>query len=182
MWKGLNTMPMKRSGSADLGAAAVALRKSFSVGLIVIGTLTSAAGQAATSRTAPIGKFSGVDEVIEVCTTSTAFVPIPGATRTFTLGGTTADEVVVMFQGAFSLDEFGPAFDTGFIRLTIDGVVQGPGDQVPAKQPEGGTSTHGFNWQTRSLRPGIHTARVLWRTDQGSTFCVDTRSLIILHK
>jgi hypothetical protein len=107
-------------------------------------------------------------------------VTVPQMTRTFTLGGSVNDEAVAMFQGSFSLDASGGAFDTGFIRLTIDGVQQTPG-VVPVIAP-GGRGTHGFNWQTGALRPGAHTARVQWRTDLGGNFCVDARSLIVLHK
>ena len=69
---------------------------------------------------------------------------------------------------------------TGFLRLTIDGVEQSPGE-VPAIAPED-RGTHGFNWQSKPLTPGSHTVRVQWRTDLGGTLCADARSLIVLHK
>jgi hypothetical protein len=138
--------------------------------------------QAATTRSAPISKFSGVDEIVFECTSSTTFVNIPGLSRTFTLGGTAAEEVVVMLQGAFNLNGAAP-FDTAFVQLLIDNVVQGPGNQVPIRSVEdASTSTSGFNWQSKVLQPGSHTARVQWRTDLGSEVCVDARSLIVLHK
>ncbi|MEX0816579.1 MAG: hypothetical protein WD027_03990 [Gaiellales bacterium] len=90
------------------------------------------------------------------------------------------DEVVVMFQGSVRLDDSGGAFDTGFVRLTIDGVQQFPGE-IPLI-PAGDSGSHGFNWQSSGLAPGVHTARIQWRTDLGGNFCVDARSLIILHK
>jgi|GEM_PF-2845248 len=153
----------------------------FLIGLFAIGCVAPVTGFAA-SRTAPVSKFSGVDDVVFECTNSTTFVNMPQMTRTFALGGTTADEVVVMFQGALNLDGAG-TFDTGYVRLRIDNAVQGPGDQVPVRSPGSTeTATHGFNWQSSSLSPGSHTARIQWRTDLGSTFCVDARSLIVLHK
>ncbi|MFO1119320.1 MAG: hypothetical protein U1E38_04085 [Rhodospirillales bacterium] len=129
---------------------------------------------------APISKFSGVDDVVFACTTSTTFVNIPGLSRSFTLGAGAAEEVVAMLQGSFSLTREGS--DTAFVRLLIDNVVQGPGDQVPIKALDDTGSTHGFNWQSKALSPGAHTVRVQWRTDLGSQLCADARSLIILHK
>ena len=146
----------------------------------VIGLVAAVAAVGAVSRSAPISKFDGVDEIVEACTTTKTFATIPQMSRTFTLGGSVNDEAVAMFQGSFSLDDSGGTFDTGFIRLTIDGVQQSPG-VVPAIAP-GERGTHGFNWQTRPLAPGSHTARVQWRTDLGGRLCVDARSLIVLHK
>lgn len=148
--------------------------------LALIGLVAAATAVAAVLRSAPISKFDGVDEIVEACTTTTTFSTIPQMTRTFTLGGSVNDEVVAMFQGSLSLDTAGGAFDTGFIRLTIDGAQQSPG-VVPAIGA-GDRGTHGFNWQSKALTPGSHTARVQWRTDLGSNFCVDARSLIVLHK
>jgi hypothetical protein len=132
------------------------------------------------SRSAPINRFDGVDEIVFKCTRSTTFVNMPQMRRDFTVGGAVSDEVVAMFQGALSLDASGGVFDSGFLRLTIDGVEQSPGTVPAIAADESGT--HGFNWQTSPLTPGAHTARVQWRTDLGSHLCVDARSLIVLHK
>jgi hypothetical protein len=133
---------------------------------------------APTTRSGAITKFDGVDEIVEACTTATSFVNVPGMSRTFAQGGTASDEVVVTFEGSASLN--GEDFDTGFVRLTIDGTVQTPG--VIPLLGVGKRGTHGFNWQTRALSPGTHTARVQWRTDLGSSFCLDARSLLVLHR
>ena len=149
----------------------------------LMGGLAAAGGgvQAApVSQTAPIGKFTGVDEIVEACTTSKSFVTIPSMTRTFTLGGSGADQVVATFQASSSLN--GADFDTGFVRLTIDNVAQGPADGLIPLIGVGERGTHGFTWQSKTLAVGAHTARVQWRTDLGSSFCVDARSLVILHK
>jgi hypothetical protein len=139
-------------------------------------------GQAATTKSAPVGKFSGVDEIVFDCTSSTTFVNIPGLSRTFGHGAGAAEEVVVMLQGAFSWNSVSPN-DTAYVRLLIDNQVQGPGDQVPLKSVDGfGSGTHGFNWQSKALTPGTHSVRVQWRSDLGSQLCVDARSLIVLHK
>ncbi len=149
-------------------------------GVLSIGLIAAVAAQAAISRSAPISRFDGIDEIIERCTTASTFVTMPQMQRTFTVGGTVNDEVVAMFQGSLSLTTSGGDLDTGFLRLTIDGVQQSPGE-VPAIGA-GDRGTHGFNWQTSPLTPGSHTARVQWRTDLGGSFCVDARSLIIMHK
>ena len=155
-------------------------RLALFAGIASIGLLITVVAQAATSRSAPISKFDGIDEIVEACTTATNYVTIPQMTRTFTVGGSVKDEVVAMFQGSLSLGSSGGSFDTGFLRLTIDGVQQGPGEVPAIGAADRGT--HGFNWQSAPLAPGSHTARVQWRTDLGSTFCADARSLIVLHK
>lgn len=141
--------------------------------------IAGAVAEAATSKSGPITKFDGTDEVVEACTTATNWVNMPQMTRTFTVGGTTSASVAVMFQGSLSLAS-SQQFDSGYIRLTVDGTQQSPG-QVPAIAP-GDRGTHGFNWETNSLSPGSHTARVQWRTDLGSSYCADARSLLVLHR
>jgi hypothetical protein len=152
------------------------------VGLVigVVGAILAAgvAVGALTNRGAPITRFDGVDEVIESCTATTTYKTIPQMTRTFNVSGGTAS-VAVMFSGAFTLGNSVP-FDTGFFRLTIDNQEQTPGE-VPAVPPNS-RGTRSFNWQTAPLTAGSHTARVQWRTDQGNQFCVDARSLLVLHR
>jgi hypothetical protein len=147
--------------------------------IVSIALVTSVAAYAAVSQSAPIRSFDGVDEIVEECTNTTTFVNMPQMTRTFTVGGSNEASVVAMFQGALSLDNASP-FDTGFLRLRIDGNTQSPG-LIPAIGVDD-SGTHGFNWQTRPLTAGLHTATVQWRTDQGNTYCVDARSLIVMHR
>jgi hypothetical protein len=108
----------------------------LSVGLALLGCLIGGITHtfaAPISKSATISKFSGVDDDDIVCTSlgSTSFVTIPGMTRTFTLGGTASEEVVVMFNGsnmyAYNVDQFG---ETVTIQLVIDGVVQAPGGGI----------------------------------------------------
>ncbi len=151
--------------------------------MIAIGAVAAmawaAGAQAATSRAGAISKFDGVDEIVEACTNSTTFVNMPGMSRTFTQGGTGSDEVVVQFQAAASMFGSEP-FDTGFVRLQVGSTEQTPGT-VPfiAVNSQG---ARGFTWQTAPVAAGSRTIRVQWRTDLGSSFCVDARSLVILHK
>lgn len=151
-------------------------RVALVAGVASVALVAGAAAQAAISRSGPITSFDGVDAIVEVCTSSTSYTNMGSMSRTFTKGAGEAS-VVVMFEGAMYLS--GEPFDTGFIRLRIDGKNQDPGDIPVIGVDERGT--HGFNWQTKALPPGPHTARVQWRTDLGSTFCVDARSLIVLH-
>jgi hypothetical protein len=157
---------------------------SLTTALFVASCLSVGTTQAANSRTAPIDTFAGTDEIVEACTTSTSFVLMPNMLRTFTLssqGSSANDEVVVMFQGAAMRLSLGSGFDTGFVRLTIDGVEQPPG-LIPVVSEGDEAASHGFNWQSRPLTPGSHTARIQWRTDLGNELCVDARSIIVLHK
>jgi hypothetical protein len=133
---------------------------------------------AATGHKSPITKFTGVDEIVEDCTNSTTYTAMSAMKRTFIVGGSDNGAAVVMFSGSLSLSDEGGPFDTGFIRLTVDGSEQTPGE-VPALGVND-RGAHAFNFQTASLAPGKHIARIQWRTDLGSTFCADARSLTVL--
>ena len=82
---------------------------------------------------------------------------------------------VVEFSGALSLSS-NSLRTTGFLRLTIDGVQQGPGVVPAIGANERGA--HAFNWQA-PLAAGSHIARIQWRTDLGGTLCADARSMMI---
>jgi hypothetical protein len=162
-------------------------RLALSAGILLIGLVGGVAAQAAlfrpqapVLRSAPISKFDGVNEIVFKCTRATSYVTLPQMTRTFNVGGPGNGSVVVRFDGSLSLDASGGSFDTGFVRLRIDGAQQSPGD-IPVIAPDE-RGTHGFTWQSKPLSPGSHTATVQWRTDLGSQFCVDARSLTVLHK
>jgi hypothetical protein len=156
-------------------------------GSLIAASVEEAAAQTDTKRSARVKKFSGVEEIVFECTTSDStagFVDMPGMTRSFRLAGSGA--VVVMFHGTASL-ALAPALttDTGYVQLQIDGVVQSPGDQIPFISTESSTpliAGYSFTWQSERLSSGRHTALIRWRTDLGSEFCVDARSLIILHR
>ena len=72
--------------------------------------------------------------------------------------------------------------DAGVIRLTVDNtLVQSPVDLI-ALGSTGEQRAVAFNWETNAMTPGTHTARIQWRTNAGSLFCVADRSLIVLSK
>ena len=143
------------------------------LGLVLAGLIATAVAVAAINRSGKVTNFAGRDEIVEACTSTTSFQTIPGMTRTFTQG-TGGGAGVIQFSGALSLS--GNQFDTGFLRLTIDGVQQGPGVVPAIGANERGA--HAFNWQA-PLAAGSHTARIQWRTDLGGTLCADARSIII---
>ena len=154
--------------------------KRVRTGFVLAGCLMSIGqAQAATSRSGVISKFDGVDEIVQSCTTTTAFATVPQMTRAFNITGS-ASSVVVTFSGSASLSG-SEAFDTGFIRLTIDNAQQTPGE-VPFIAADQSSTANSFTWQTKSLAVGAHTARIQWRTDLGSSFCLDARALIVLHR
>lgn len=133
---------------------------------------------AANSRNGTITKFSGVDEIVEACTTTTTYANMPAMGRTVTVGAGAASSIVATFSAAASL--FGETFDTGFVRLRIGNATVPPGD-IPFVG-EGQRGAQSFTWESAPLTPGNYTIRVQWRTDLGSSFCVDARSLTVLHK
>jgi hypothetical protein len=142
-------------------------------GVVLAGLIATAVAAAVVNRSGKVTNFAGSDEIVEACTTTTSFQTIPGMTRTFTQGSG-GGAGVVEFSGALSLSS--TSSDTGFLRLTIDGVQQGPGVVPAIGANERGA--HAFNWQV-PLAAGPHTARVQWRTDLGGTLCADARSMII---
>jgi hypothetical protein len=143
-------------------------------GLVLAGLIATAVAVAAVNRSGKVTNFAGRDEIVEACTTTTSFQTIPGMMRSFTQGSG-GGAGVVEFSGALSLSSNSP-LDTGFLRLTIDGVQQGPGVVPAIGANERGA--HAFNWQV-PLAVGSHTARIQWRTDLGGTLCADARSMII---
>jgi hypothetical protein len=126
------------------------------------------------SFSAAINKFDAVDTNEVACLSATAFQDIPGMLVSFKSGGAGSRPVAVLFQGVLA--------DRGVeARLTIDGVVQsGPSNVVLnfANPPSAGT--RGFNFLSDPLPPGLHVARIQWRT-VGFT-CIQDRSLIVLHR
>lgn len=141
--------------------------------------LPAAALEAApVSRSGAITKFDGVDEIVQACTSTTSFANVPQMSRTFTISGA-ASSVVITFSGSASLS--GQQFDTGFLRLMVDNAQQSPGE-VPFVAVGEGSDANAFTWQSKPLAVGTHTARVQWRTDLGSSFCLDARSLVVLHR
>jgi hypothetical protein len=154
------------------------IKTAIGVGLTAALAVGLGSAHAANTRSGTINKFSGVDEIVFACTSTSSFVNMPAMSRTFTVGGTNSSSVVVTFSGAASLS--GVDFDTGFVRLRIDSVTVPPGDIPLIGVDDSGA--HSFTWESAPLSPGSHTARVQWRTDLGSEFCVDARSLTVLHK
>jgi hypothetical protein len=142
-------------------------------GLVLAGLIATAVA-VAVNRSGKVTNFAGRDEIVEACTSTTSFQTIPGMARTFTQG-TGGGAGVIQFSGALSLSS-NSLLDTGFLRLTIDGVQQGPGVVPAIGANERGA--HAFNWQA-PLAAGSHTARIQWRTDLGGTLCADARSMII---
>jgi hypothetical protein len=151
--------------------------------------VASAAPAAAQLRTksGAITKFDGADNNNSACTGSSNFKNMPSMAVTFTQGAGGADEVAVLFEGA---GWFVEQLNFVGVRLTVDGVVQpgpGAGDDTfifggdPAIDT-GGTTSHGFNFQTEPLGAGSHVARIQWRSFDGSEACVGPRSLLVLHK
>ena len=158
------------------------------VGLAVIGGALHGilpALAAPVFKSGAISRFSGVHEVATACTTSTNFVNMPSMTLSFTQGGTSADEVVALFQGGGWFVESSNFVE---IRLLIDNATQpGPGAGVfiyggdPDIDTQSGAS-HGLNFQSNAVNPGSRTARIQWRSFFGGEVCVADRSLLILHK
>jgi hypothetical protein len=165
-------------------------RLTSSLALLACAILAVSAGPASAqlrTKSGAITKFDGADNNNSACTGSSNFKNLPSMAVTFTQGGAGADEVAVLFEGA---GWFVEQLNFVGIRLTIDGVVQpgpGAGDDTfifggdPATDT-GGTTSHGFNFQTEALSPGTHVARIQWRSFDGSEACVGPRSLLVLHR
>jgi hypothetical protein len=131
----------------------------------------------------PTARADAVNAVDIPCTVSPSFTDMPGMSVTFTLGGAVSRRVIVMLQAQWFMPNEGV---TVRVRLLIDGVVQsGPTEVLVAERPTGVAlidGTHGFNFISNTLSPGVHTAKIQWH-DNGVNFgCATNRSLVVFHK
>ena len=130
-------------------------------------------------------KADGADATDLPCTVSPQFNDMPGMLVSFRISGNASKSVLVLFQGSWGKLVGNTA---GFIRLTIDGVIQsgpGTGDGILTLGADGQTGsegTRGFNFLSDSLAPGLHVARIQWRDNGAGQVCIGERSLIVLHK
>ena len=154
-----------------------AFRHACPVGVALATYAAIGDAQAAVSRSGVISKFDGVDEGVETCTSAKSHADMPQMSLTFTSSG--RGSALVTFSGSAGLA--GTKFDTGFVRVMVDGQEQSPGEVAFVAVGQA-SAANAFTWQTKSLRTGSYAAQVQWRTDQGSEFCVDARSLVVLHR
>ena len=160
--------------SRILMGTALASFIAFSLGAVAASAGTSVGG-------GNIRGFNGVQVTSlpdSACTAALEFEDMPGMSVRFRLHQRGA--VVVMFQGQFG----GFESDAGArpaIRIVIDDQIVGSAIAI-ASDPDTGLTTFGFNAFSTVLRPGVHTAKVLWHSfPEGSTTCVEERSLIVLR-
>lgn len=130
-------------------------------------------------------KADGADATDLPCTVSPQFNDMPGMLVSFRISGNASRSVVVLFEGTWGKLVGNTA---GFIRLTIDGVIQsgpGTGDGILTLGADGQTGsegTRGFNFLSDPIAPGLHVARIQWRDNGAGQVCIGERSLIVLHK
>jgi len=131
----------------------------------------------------PTAKADAIDATNTICTVSPNFNDMPGTSKRFSFGGSQSRSVIALFQGEWFSNTEGSA---AFIQLAIDGKVQsGPSSVVVAHRPFGEpqqTESHGFNFVSDPLAPGMHTATIQWADNGAGPYCVRVRSLIVLHK
>jgi hypothetical protein len=180
-----------------IGAARRSSRRSWLVAGGVVGLLLAfallwigraTAGKAGPTRAnspthtfsnIPIPKADAVDSTSEPCTAAPSYNDMPDMSKTFKLGGTASRPVIVLFQAQWTV-----VTDSALIQLTIDGVVRSEEIIVDAR-PSGvahDNESHGYDFVTDALTPGMHTATIQWRDGGGGPACIDDRSMIILHK
>jgi hypothetical protein len=155
-----------------------AFRRACLVGLAVATCAVIGGAQAAVSRSGVISKFDGVDEGVETCTSAKSHADMPKMSLTFTSSGGPSSALVT-FSGSASLA--GTKFDTGFVRLLVDGQQQSPGEVAFVAVGET-SAANAFTWETKPLAAGKHKVQVQWRTKLGFNFCFDARSLVVLHQ
>jgi hypothetical protein len=136
--------------------------------------------------------FTARDATEYDCTTATKFEDMPEMEVIFDLGGLQASSVIAMFQGRWRLgnQNKNPPFNgIPRIQLVIDEVVQsGPGGNGPAPVVPGvariqDEKTGGFNFISDPQEPGVHTAKIQWRSEaENDEICVEARSFIVLHR
>ncbi len=129
----------------------------------------------------PTGKADAVDATIVGCTLSPQFNDMPDMAKSFKLGGTAAQPVIVLFQGEWT--SFMPGSGV-LIQLAIDQFAQSAQINLafrPSGEPDL-VETHGFNFISDALAPGTHTAKILWKSNGAGQVCVRGRTMIVLHK
>jgi hypothetical protein len=138
-----------------------------------------------------INSFTSVNHLPDndgLCTQSfPAFTPMQGMERTFLIRPGRDVPAVVLFQATNWIACNGCSAE---VILEVDGVNQSfSANRILFSQdPEGSIaagSSHGFNFGTTQLRPGRHTARILWRVggpNPTNEVCAFHRDLTILHR
>jgi hypothetical protein len=134
------------------------------------------------SITTTFGKADGVQTDIVDCNDSSPFRNMTEMLVSFKIAGSVPRAVIVLFEGEwFSFSGEGPT--QARIRLSIDGIPQveevvlATRRDVPSED-----GTHGYNFVTDALAPGLHVARIQWGVGFGGRSCIGDRSLIVLHK
>jgi hypothetical protein len=162
------------------GALLVALA---AVTLVWIGRASAQEEIAAATRSisTQIPKADAVQTDIAACNDQFGFVNMPEMLVSFKIAGSAPRAVIVLFAGEWFAFTGEPPTQAR-IRLSIDGIAQ-PEEVAVAKRLEEpiDDATHGFNFATSALAPGLHVARIQWEVS-GGQFCIGDRSLIVMHK
>ena len=149
------------------------------LGAFVLAALASAAIALATgvNHSGPVTKFDGRDEILHRCTTSASFSTMPQMKRNFMLGGTGNASVAVMFSGSLR----SPV--TRRTRVT-SGSWSTACSRLPALflQSAQVSLVHTPSTGRRTGSRQDHNVKISWRTDLHGSFCVDARSMIMLHQ
>jgi hypothetical protein len=167
-------------------------RSLFIAGAFAGLTLAPRAFAATASLSAPIQRMDAkiVDELACRTSSDNTVADMPLTSKTFTLGGSTAEEVVVTFVGEWPIPSSGTQAGA-FILLEIDN------DRVDLVSTNGGVLVHegtatsvsngtrSFTFVTEPIRPGSHVAKIRWADNVLSgtgTICVGKRSLTVIHR
>lgn len=108
---------------------------------------------------------------------------IPGMTKTFTQGGTNANEALVSFNMFLEHGDHPPVA----VRLLIDDVVQpGTGSGITYALVNASESKN-WTFVSAPLAPGTHTAKLQWKVAEvgdayGNYMCIGDRNFIVQRR
>jgi hypothetical protein len=150
--------------------------------LLFLGGLAVLAGAA--SQTVSCGKMENID--VRTATTldrtkSISFVNVPDTFIKFRVGGTGSSCVVVRYSA--ETDALGGAGGMD-VKLVLDGTIDALPGIIAWTHDHGGIglSVQSFEFIYPAVTPGTHTARLQWRSTDGRSVQLGSRTLTVTHQ
>jgi hypothetical protein len=140
--------------------------------------------RAVVKRACPVSRMTiASSNDINVTTTSTSFVDVPGMAVSVNIPGTTNVCVDVQYTATVWTD----SNELIFVQATIDGVPCFPPDvQFEGDSDEDGDGmwarAHAFDFICQNVRPGVHTFKIQWRSFSGGPVFTHWRTMKVKHK
>jgi hypothetical protein len=164
--------------AASIATGVYAAGRGASDGGVAAGSPDAQASIAISNCKAPRTDFI-TNDATGLSTTSTAYVPVPGMTKTITQGGR-VPSCVVVDMSAFA---FAPGGGLVFVTVRLDGAQGNPIETQFAGDSQGSfAEAHASLFAFPNIAPGSHTVSLLFRSFNGSTVFLHRPAMQIDHK